>query len=68
MMYFTVTVKVLTDNGNGKIKKTSERYVVDAMSVTEAEARTTAYLVEQGAGEFEVSSASVSRIIGVIDC
>ena len=21
-MYFTVTVKVLTDNGNGKIKKT----------------------------------------------
>lgn len=67
-MYFTVTVKVLTDNGNGKVKKVSERYLVDAMSVTEAEARTTKHLTDQGASEFEVSSASVSRIIGVVEC
>ncbi len=66
-MYFTVTVKVLTDNGNGKVKRVSERYLVDAMSVTEAEARTTKYLTDQGVNDFEVSSASVSRIIGVVE-
>ena len=38
-MYYTVAVKVETDNGNGKVKKNTERYLVDAMSVTEAEAR-----------------------------
>ena len=40
-MYFTVTVKILTDNGKGGIKKLTERYLVDAMSVTEAEAKVT---------------------------
>ena len=67
-MYFTVNVKVQHDNGNGKIKKVTERYLVDAMSVTEAEARVTAVLKEDlGGTEFEVVSASVSRIYKVID-
>lgn len=66
-MYFTVTVKIVTDNGNGKVKKVSERYLVDAMSVTEAEARMTKYFTEQSVNDFEISSASVSRIIGVIE-
>jgi hypothetical protein len=67
-MYFTVNVKVQHDNGNGKIKKVTERYLVDAMSVTEAEARVTAVLKEDlGGTDFEVVSASVSRIYKVID-
>jgi len=67
-MYFTVNVKVQHDNGNGKIKKVTERYLVDAMSVTEAEARVTKVMKEDiGSNDFEVVSASVSRIYKVID-
>ncbi len=67
-MYFTVNVKVQHDNGNGKIKKVTERYLVDAMSVTEAEARVTKVMKEDlGGNEFEVVSASVSRIYKVIE-
>ena len=67
-MYFTVNVKVQQDNGNGKVKKVTEGYLVDAMSVTEAEARVINELKEELTGtEFEVVSASVSRIYKVID-
>lgn len=67
-MYFTVNVKVQHDTGNGKIKKVTERYLVDAMSVTEAEARVIVVLKEDLTGtEFEVVSASVSRIFKVIE-
>ena len=37
MMYYLVKVKVETDNGNGKIKKNTEQYLVKAVSVTDAE-------------------------------
>jgi len=61
-------VKVQHDNDNGKIKKVTERYLVDAMSVTEAEARVTKVMKEDiGSNDFEVVSASVSRIYKVID-
>ena len=66
-MYFTVTVKILSDNGNGKIKKVTERYLVDAMSVTEAEARATEYLAKGGTQDFEIVPAGVSRVVGVIE-
>ena len=67
-MYFTVNVKVQHDNGNGKIKTATERYLVDAMSVTEAEARVTEVMKKDlGNTEFEVVSASVSRIYKVIE-
>ena len=67
MMYFTVTTKILTDDGNGKIKKLTERYLVDAMSVTEAEARVTKFLAQDGTQDFEIVAAAVSRIVGVIE-
>ena len=66
-MYFTVTVKITTDNGNGKVKKLTERYLVDAMSVTEAEARATSYLSKGGTQDFEIVSAGISRVVGVIE-
>lgn len=66
-MYFTVNVKVQHDTGNGKIKKLTERYLVDAMSVTEAEARVVKTLREDGTIQFEVVSASLSRIYKVIE-
>ena len=67
-MYFTVAVKIENEI-DGKVKKTTERYLVDAMSVTEAEARAVKYLQKDlGAGvDFEVTAAGVSRIVGEID-
>ena len=37
------------------------------MSVTEAEARAVKYMEDQGAHNFEVSAASQSKIVDVID-
>ncbi len=51
---------------NGKLKKQSVNYLVDAMSVTEAEARTVEYLTAQGEQEFEVKAASEAKIAQVI--
>lgn len=63
-------VKVTFENEpdeKGKIKKTSEQYLVDAISPTEAETRTTKWLKDQQESrDFEVKSASESRIIQVI--
>lgn len=64
-MYFTVSVKVSFTDDKGKVKKATERYLVDAMSVTEAEARVTSFMKDT-LGEFEISAASQSRILEVI--
>ena len=66
-MYFTVVVKVKTENDQGKVKTHTERYLVDSMSVTEAEVKAVAQMEKDGLKDFEVSSASQSRIVGVID-
>jgi hypothetical protein len=68
--YFEVTVTVQheVDGGKGgtKIKKVKESYLVDAMSVTEAEAK----VVQDFKGvmfDFEVKSVTSSKIIKIID-
>ena len=64
-MYFTVSVKLQVEDAKGKVKTKTERYLVDAMSVTEAETRVTEYM--QGSMcEFEISAAAVSRIEAII--
>jgi len=65
MMYYLVKVKVETDNGNGKIKKNTEQYLVKAVSVTDAEAHITAFL-QNSPMEFEVSSVIQTKILNVI--
>jgi hypothetical protein len=64
--YFSVSVAFRRDNGNGKIKKVTERYLVDALTVTEAEARVVKYLSDCP-DEYTISSASESRIVEVIE-
>ena len=64
--YFTVSVKFRRDSGNGKMKTSTERYLVDAMSVTEAEARVVKFL-ESCPDEYQISSAGESRILEVIE-
>jgi hypothetical protein len=67
--YFEVTVEVVVATlKNGKDKKNKEIYLVDAMSVTEAEARVVKDFVEAGVNvDYKVSGAKESRIIRVIE-
>ena len=60
--YFQVKVQFVNEDN----KKQSIAYLVDAMSVTEAEAKTIEYLTNEGEQTFEVKSASESKIAHVI--
>ena len=69
--YFEVTVTVQheVDGGKGgtKIKKVKESYLVDAMTVTEAEARVVGEFEKEGIQlDYEVSAARESKIVQVI--
>jgi Fe-S cluster assembly iron-binding protein IscA len=64
--FFQVKVQFTVEDSKGKIKKQNVLYLVDAMSVTEAEARTVQYLTERGEQEFEVKAASESAIASII--
>lgn len=64
-MYFVVSVKVRFEDDKGKVKTKTERHLVDAMSVTEAEARVVKFM-EGSQQDFEISAASQSRIVEVI--
>lgn len=66
MQYFQCKVQFIIEE-NGKLKKQNLNYLVDAVSVTEAEAKITEWLTSQGEREFEVKSATNSTIIQVID-
>jgi lipopolysaccharide export LptBFGC system permease protein LptF len=60
--YFQVKVQFVNEDN----KKQSVNYLVDAMSVTEAEAKTIQYLTNEGEDTFEVKAASESKIAQVI--
>lgn len=65
MSYYIAKVKILNEDENGRIKRTIESYLVDAISVTDAEVK----VVKDFEGismEFEVSSVSETKIIKVI--
>ena len=69
MSYYTARVQLTdeVDTPKGvKIKKTSETYLVEAMSVTEAESKVikdfTGYMFD-----FEVKSVTASKIIKILE-
>ena len=64
--YFNVKVQFRIENENGKVKKETVNYLVDAQSVTEAEARTVQYLLSRDEEAFEVKAASEAKIAEVI--
>ena len=64
--YHEVTIKVLLGVAkNGKEKTQRETYLVDALSVTEAEAKMHEYLKGTQL-EYTVSAAKQSKIVSVI--
>ncbi len=64
--FFQVKIQFTDIDDKGKSKKQNIAYLVDAMSVTEAEARVTKYLVDNDESDFEVKAASESKIVEVI--
>lgn len=67
MSYFQVKVQFTVEDGKGKIKKQNVLYLVNAQSVTEAEARMVKYLTDAGENEFEVKAAAESPIASVVE-
>lgn len=71
MNYFEVLVEIKTETEGKKgavsIKKVKETYLVDAMSVTEAEARVVKSFSQSGfSQDYEVVAVKGSRVIEVI--
>jgi hypothetical protein len=64
--FFQVKVQFRTESDNGKIKNVTVNYLVDAQSVTEAEARTVEYLLSRDEEAFEVKAVSEAKIAEVI--
>lgn len=65
-IYWQVTVKIKTEDDKGKVKKTTEQYLVDAVSATDAEAKIYKDF-ESDSLEFEVTGVRKSNIIRVIE-
>lgn len=64
MFYYQVTCQHVTEDDKGKMKKVTERYLVNAVSCTDAEAITTK---EWGTTvqDFEVKEVKKSRVVDV---
>jgi len=67
MQYWEVTVQFERENDRGRVQKVRESYLVDAMTGTEAEAKTYKHLEEQDETNFQVISLKQSRILKVVD-
>jgi hypothetical protein len=66
MTYYVAKVKVVTEDGNGKQKKNTEQYLVQAVSVTDAEAKIHEEFQNYQSVDFEVSAVSETKILKVI--
>jgi hypothetical protein len=62
MNYFEAKVKSVKVSEDGKEKKVTESYLVDAMSLTEMEARTIKELEKTISGDFKIVSGKESNI------
>lgn len=70
MQYYEVVVQLTLETedskGNVKVKRQKEAYLVDAMSVTEAEARVVE-LFKNYSQDFQVIQVTQSKIVQVLD-
>jgi hypothetical protein len=65
MAYYIAKVKVHHQDDKGRVKKVTEQYLVDAVSVTDAEVK----VVEEFQGsnlEFEVTAVIETKVVKVI--
>lgn len=68
MQYFEVNVKYKNeDEKTGRIKYSTETLLVNAMTVTESEARVITYLKDQGeTRDYEITGSKESKIKEVV--
>lgn len=67
MKYYEVKVKLEIEAANNKVKTITETYLVDAQSVTEAEANTVGYFEKsQVSLDYEVTEVKPSKVIDVV--
>ena len=65
MAYYIVKVKVHHEDDKGRVKKVTEQYIVDAVSVTDAEAKVVTEF-EGSNLEYEVNAVIETKVIKVI--
>lgn len=66
-MYYQVKVKITTeDEKSGKLKKHTEVYLTEAVSVTDAEATTVEREFKDASFDYEVISVSETKIVKVL--
>jgi mannose/fructose/N-acetylgalactosamine-specific phosphotransferase system component IIB len=67
-MYFQVNVEIVDINDGGKQTKMREQYLVDAVSVTDAEVKVTKMFENEGMStDFQVKSVKDTKILQVIE-
>lgn len=68
MSYFQATVEILDMNEKGKQLRNRELYLVDAVSVTDAEVKVTKMFEDEGLQvDFQVKSVRETKILQVIE-
>lgn len=64
--YYSVAVSIEVEDAKGKIKKQKEQYLVDALSVTEAEAKLVKKFTKDAVKlEYEVVSVKETKVVEV---
>ena len=66
-LYFETAVRYDKMQENGTIKKTTEKFLVDALSFAEAEARTTEERTPYMSGDFDVRAAKKTKIAEIFN-
>ena len=67
-MYFQAVVEIVDMNDKGKQTKMREQYLVDAVSVTDAEVKVTKMFEDEGMStDFQVKSVKETKILQVIE-
>jgi hypothetical protein len=68
MSYFLANVEIVDMNDKGKQTKMREQYLVDAVSVTDAEVKVTKMFEDEGMStDFQVKSVKDTKILQVIE-
>lgn len=65
--YFEAAVRYDKMSENGKVKKTTEKFLVDALSFAEAEARTIEERTPYMSGDFDVRAAKKTKIAEIFN-
>ena len=65
--YFEVSIKLDKTQENGLTKKVTEKYLIEAMSFTEAEARAVEYITPYVSGEFDITAIRRTKIAEIFE-